>query len=162
MTKPTISSIVAIDKGRGLGKDGQLLFHIKEDMRRFKAQTTGQAVIMGRKTYESIGKALPNRTNIVVTRQSDFVAPGAIIAHSLKDAIDEASKVHDKIFIIGGGEIYKEAMPLIDKLMLTIVDTEREADTFFPDYSEFSKVIKKEEGADENFTYTFFELEKGD
>jgi len=144
MSKPTISSIAAIGKNRELGKGGNLIWRFSEDLKRFKSITCCHPVIMGRKTFESIGKALPNRSNIVVTRQKDFSAPMCQIAQSLEDAINKASNCvgSEEIFIIGGAEIYKQAMPFVEKLYLTIIDQEAEADAYFPDFSEF--LLKKE------------------
>ncbi|MBU2575599.1 dihydrofolate reductase [Patescibacteria group bacterium] len=158
---PTISAIAAIGKNRELGKKGKLIWSIPEDMRHFKEKTKGHPIIMGRKTYESIGKPLLNRTNIVVTRNADFDALGCIIVSSVEDAIEEAKK-HDaqEIFIIGGGQIYEQAMCLTDKLYLTIVDESSDADTFFPEYSKFDKVIHREDVDTEKYQFSFVELEK--
>lgn len=177
-----INLIAAMDQQRGIGKNNRLLFRISEDLKRFKELTTGHPVIMGRKTYESIGRVLPNRTNIIVTRDPSFKVAGAIIAHSLEEAIafanrhsgkaqphpeskedaGQASMTEDKheVFIIGGGQIYAQAIDMADKLYLTIVEGDFGADTFFPDYSAFTKVIKKEERESEGYKYTFLELEK--
>lgn len=161
METPIISAIAAIAENRALGKDNKLLFHIPEDMRRFKELTTGHAVIMGRKTYESIGRPLPHRTNIVVTRNKDFLAPGTIVKSSVKEAIEYARMIEkEEIFIIGGGEIYTQALPFTDRLYLTVVKGNPEADTFFPFYTQFNKVIKKEVKSSKNYSYTFELLEK--
>jgi dihydrofolate reductase len=139
---PRISIIAAIGKNRVLGKNNKLLWHIPEDLRRFKNLTSGHPVIMGRKTYESIfamlGKPLPNRTNIVVTHL-DYPAPeGVIVSHSLPEALSRAkdSKGSEEIFIIGGGQIYEAALPFTDRLYLTLIDDEQEGDTFFPPYED--------------------------
>lgn len=163
-----VSIIAAIGKNRELGKDNKLLWHIKEDLQRFKALTAGHPIIMGRKTWESLPfKPLPNRTNIVVTRNSDFSFARSLLAKlagSLEEAIEFAKKEKggDKVFIIGGGQIYKEAIEkgLVDKLYLTIVDASFDADTFFPDYSEFKKVIFEEDHDNGEYKYKFLELEK--
>jgi len=152
---PTISAIAAIGKNRELGKDGKLIWRIQEDMRHFKDVTDSHPVIMGRKTYESIGRALPNRTNIIITRNADYKADDCIVVQSVEDAIKEANQPkagqplagkHDKeeIFIIGGGQIYEQAMHLTDRLYLTIVDESAEADTFFPKYTNYKLINKKE------------------
>lgn len=145
-SKPTISAIAAIGKNRELGKNGNLIWRIKEDMRHFKDVTKGHPIIMGRKTFESIGKPLPNRTNIIITRNANYKADGCIIVQSVEDAIEQAKKHDDQeIFIIGGAEIYKLALPLTDRLYLTIVDAEdNQAHVFFPNYSNY-KLIKKQE-----------------
>lgn len=156
-----ISIICAIGKNRGIGKNNKLLWHIPEDLRHFKKITTGSVIIMGGKTFESIGKALPNRTNIVVTRDKELKAEGCLLKYSLEDVIKEAKEYKDKeIFIIGGGEIYKQSIAHADKLYLTIVDEEAEADTFFPDYSEFKNVISEEKHELGDLKYKFVELTK--
>lgn len=161
MKKPTISIIAAIGKNRELGKDNKLLWHIPEDMKRFRKLTQGHTVIMGRKTYESIGNPLPNRTNIIITRDHDFKVKGCITAHSLEEAIEIGKKYSpDEIFIIGGGQIYSQALPYTDKLYLTIVEKAYDADTFFPDYSIFKKVIYKKEKESDGYKFTFLDLEK--
>lgn len=144
-----ISLIAAIQrKDRGIGFKNELLFRITDDLKRFKALTSGHPVIMGRKTFDSIGKPLPNRTNIVVTRQNLFLE-GVTFVGSHDEALQTASAIDSTIFILGGSEIYSQTLPFADKLELTIVDGDVEADTFFPEYGEFSKVIAKEERIDE-------------
>ncbi|PLX21307.1 diacylglycerol kinase [Candidatus Parcubacteria bacterium] len=156
-----ISIIVAIGKNNAIGLDNQLLWHIPEDLKHFKKITTGNIIVMGRKTYESIGRALPSRTNIIITRDTKFQAEGCIIKHSLEEVFREAKSYSDKeVFIIGGGEIYKQALPHADKLYLTIVDDEPKADTFFPEYSEFSRVISEDEHEQKGIKFKFIELEK--
>lgn len=161
MNKPTISIIAAIGKNRELGKDNKLLWHIPADLKRFQKITLSHPVIMGRKTFESIGKALPGRINIIITENKKFKVEDCIVCHSLGDAVKIASKKDKKeIFIIGGGQIYNQAINLADKLYLTIVQGNFDADTFFPDYSRFNKVIRREEGKYKQYRYTFLELEK--
>lgn len=179
-----VSAIAVISRNRALGKDNRLLFHVPGDLPRFKKITSGHPVIMGRKTFESneINKrALPNRANIVVTRDPSYSAEGVIVCRSVEEAIEVAKKrIHlggvmasaalhpatpevsgrGEIFIIGGGQIYKEAWPFIDKLYLSVVDIEAEGDTYFPDYSGFSKVVFREEHEDKGLKYVFLELEK--
>ena len=147
MNMPTtiVSAIAAIGENRELGLNGKIPWHIPEDFKHFKKITTGHPVIMGRKTFESIGKPLPGRTNIIITRNTDFKAAGCIVVDSIKKAIEEAKKYNqEEIFVIGGGEIYKQALPYIDKLYLTVVKGSFEADAYFPDYSNF-KLIEKQE-----------------
>jgi len=151
-----LSIIAAIGDNRELGKGNQLLWHIRQDLKRFKTLTTGHTVIMGRKTYESIGKPLPNRTNIVITKDTTFMAPGCIIAHSLDEAIHESTDT--ETFIIGGASIYTQAIDKADKLYLTKVKGTYDADTFFPDFFRFSTVVKEEKKQDDVYTYTFLEL----
>lgn len=173
-----VSAIAVISKNRALGKGGGLLFHVPGDLPRFKIITSGHPVIMGRKTFESkeINKvALPNRVNIVVTRDPSYKAEGVVVVRSVEEAIKVAKKVEanppssaqgglrrgeGEIFIIGGGQIYKEAWPYIDKLYLTVVDVKAEGDTYFPDYTDFSKVVFREEHEEKGLKYTFLELAK--
>ncbi|MFH0923941.1 MAG: dihydrofolate reductase [Candidatus Falkowbacteria bacterium] len=169
-----ISIIAVIGKNNAIGYKNKLLWNIPDDLKHFKKITSGHPVIMGRKTFESIGSPLPGRANIIITRNEDYVAENCIIAHSLKEAIEKAQKTSHtllppplegeglggEVFIIGGGQIYKQALPLADKLYLTIVDDEPKADTFFPDYSEFKNVISEEELKHNNIKYKFLELTK--
>lgn len=161
MADPRLSIFVAVDEKRAIGKDNKLLWNIPEDLKRFKALTTGHAVIMGENTYHSIGRPLPNRTNIVMTLNQELVLPGCLVVHSLDEALAVA-KEHEKeeIFVMGGASIYKQFLPLTERLYLTLVQGEHEADTFFPDYSEFSKVVSQEEGNNGEYKYTYFILEK--
>ncbi len=153
-----ISIIVVVGKNREIGCENKLLWNLPEDMKRFKMITTGHTVVMGDKTFESIGRALPNRKNIVLSLKENYVAPGCEVRNSLEEFLAEAKKSEDEIFIIGGGTIYDLALPFTDKLYITIVDDEPKADTFFADYSDFKKVIWKEEGIDNGFGYQFLQL----
>jgi len=158
-----ISIIVAVDKNNGIGRGGKLLCNIPEDIARFRKITTGHPVIMGRKTFEKdIGKCLPNRSNIVITRNQSFLLNGGSVATSLEEAIELAKDMpgSEEVFIIGGGEIYRQAINVADKLYITKVDAVFEADTVFPDYSMFKKTTYKKEGESNGFKYTFLELEK--
>ncbi len=129
-----ISIIVAITRNNAIGRGGDLLFHISEDLKQFKAVTMGHPIIMGRKTFESFPNgALPGRRNIVITRQGDYNADGIEVANSLQAAIDTIIDTNEA-FIIGGGEIYNQALPLCSRLYLTEIDSEiADADTFFPE-----------------------------
>jgi len=160
---PKISIIAAVaEKNRAIGKEGKLLWHISDDLKRFKALTTGHVVVVGQRTFESIGKPLPNRTNIVVSNNPDFAAPGCVVCHSFEEAIRRARELEpEEVFIIGGGQIYKQAIKYAEKLYLTLVEGDYEADTFFPDYSEFKKVVYKEDRESDGLKFTFLELEKG-
>jgi len=157
-----ISAIASISRNRGLGKNNQLLYHISEDMKRFKAITTGHPIIMGRKTFESIGRALPNRTNIIISRDQNYKAANCIVVRGLDQALQTAKKTeHQEIFIIGGGQIYAEAMPFIDRLYLTIVDQETpDAQIFFPDYQQFTKKISEQDAESQGLKYKYIILEK--
>jgi len=135
-----INIIVAASLNNVIGKDNKLLWRQSADLKRFKELTTGKTVVMGRKTYDSIGKPLPNRRNIVITRQ-DIEIPGCEVVHSLEDAL----KVDDEIFILGGGEIYQKSIILANKIFLTRILTEIEGDTYFPQLGEEWKEESKEE-----------------
>jgi dihydrofolate reductase len=152
-----------MDEKRGIGKKNALMWHIPGELPRFKQITTGHPVIMGRKTFESIGRVLPGRTNIIVTQNPQFQAQECRIVSSLDEAIEIAKKEAgaDEIFIIGGGQIYKQAMEkgIVDRLYLTIVEGDFGADTFFPDYSNFTKVISEESHSDGEYKYKFLTLE---
>ncbi|MEO8497087.1 MAG: dihydrofolate reductase [Planctomycetota bacterium] len=157
------SLIVAMERNRVIGRDGDLPWHLSADLKRFKQLTTGHHIIMGRKTFASIGRLLPGRTSVVVTRQVDFVAAGAVITHSLNDAI-AASSSDDEAFIIGGAEIYQQALPLVDRIYLTEVDADLDGDARFPDFdrTEWSVVERTEHAADERneHSHTFTVLER--
>ncbi len=162
MSTSKISIIAAISKeGRALGSNNKLLWKLEGDLPRFKKLTTNHPVIMGRKTYESIGRPLPNRTNIVVTRNPDLKAEGVVVTSSIENAISVAKeKEEQEIFIIGGGEIYKQGITFANRLYLTIVEDEPGADTFFPDYSEFKKQIEKEDHPESNPPFSYIILER--
>ncbi|MBR1962938.1 MAG: dihydrofolate reductase [Alistipes sp.] len=157
-----ISIIVAIAENGVIGDKNALLWNIKEDMRRFRTTTTGHPVIMGRKTFESIGRPLPKRTNVVITR-GDTTFEGCEVAHSLEEAI-AMFPAEDEIFIIGGAQIYAQALPLADRLYLTIVHSDYEGDTSFPEinYSEWREVSRQEfeRGEEYDFPFTFIDLER--
>jgi dihydrofolate reductase len=171
--KNIVSIIVAMDEKRGIGKNSSLLFKIPEDFKRMSAITSGHPIIMGRKTWESIPenrRPLPRRYNIVITRDLRFKiddlreGEGFGIVNTLENAIEKAKKSpgSEEIFIFGGGQIFKEAMEkgLVDKLYLTIVEGDYGADTFFPDYSDFKKIIFEKSSETEGYKYRFLELER--
>lgn len=158
---PRISIIAAItSKDRAIGRDGKLLVRISDDLKRFKALTTGHPVVMGRKTFESIGRPLPDRRNFVITRNHDFKAEGVTVCPSLESALAQAG--NEEAFVIGGGEIYAQALPLASKLYLTLVESGADGDAFFPDYSEFRKVVGHEDRTDEKtgLKYSWIDLER--
>lgn len=158
--KGSISIIAALQKDRGLGFGGtQLLWRIPEDLKRFKKLTTGHSIIMGRTTYNSIGKPLPDRKNIVLSRDKNLKIEGAHVANTLKEAIELADE--GEIFVIGGAQIYKLALPFADKLYLTLIDGQKKADAFFPDYSMFKKrtLIGKREYEGVSYSFVNFERE---
>jgi dihydrofolate reductase len=153
-----LTIIVAAGENNAIGKDNDLIWHLSDDLKHFKSLTNGHHIIMGRKTFESFPKPLPNRTHIVITRQKDYKVPeGVIIVNSLNDAIDAAR--HDKTpYIIGGGEIYKQAMSLVDKLEITRVHADFEnADTFFPEIDDtvWQEVNRTTHDADEKHAFAF-------
>jgi dihydrofolate reductase len=155
-----ISIIAGIGKNRELGSENKLLWNIPEDMLWFREKTNGHPVIMGRKTHESIGRLLPNRPNIVITHDTTYQSPGIVITPSFEEAINEAKKLDSKeVFIIGGANVYKQAIEIADRLYLTVVDADFKADTFFPEYKQrFKTVVSERKSKDNSFTYTFFEL----
>ena len=156
-----ISIIAAIGQNRELGRGNKLLWHISADLKRFKQLTQGHAVIMGRKTFESIGKPLPNRTNIIITRDDKFTVPDCKVVYSIKEAINIAKEVSPgEIFFIGGGEVYRQALPYADKLYLTMVSGRYEADTFFPPYPIFKRVVFEKKGEEKGIKFKWIELEK--
>lgn len=158
-----ISIIVAIDDKRGIGAKNRLLWHLKKDFAHFKAVTMGHPIIMGRKTHQSIGRALPGRTNIVITRDSGYRAEGCVVVNSLGQAIKTARVESKEIFIIGGGEIYKQALEqnLVDKLYLTKVKGDFNAEIFFPPYEHvFTRVITSRKVLEGGYSLEFLELEK--
>jgi dihydrofolate reductase len=164
--KPTVSIVVAIGKNRELGKDGKLLWHIPEDLKRFKALTLGHPVIMGRKTFNSIvailGKPFPGRTNIVVTRDKGWQYDGVMVAHSLEEALAKASEIDkDEVHIGGGQQLYEQALPFVDRLYLTLIDDTKEADTYFPAYEHlFTKKVSEERREYNGLVYTWVDLER--
>jgi len=162
MKKPIISIICAIAKDRGIGLDNKLLIHLPNDLKHFKKITSNHVVIMGQKTYESIGKALPNRVNIILSLDSNFKAKDSFVFNNIPEALEFAKeKDKEEILFIGGASIYKQAIEFADKLYLTLMDKVFEADTYFPDYSKFDKIIKQEGPFEENgIKYTFVELKK--
>jgi len=124
--------IVAMSTNRVIGRSGDLPWHISDDLKRFRRLTTGHTIIMGRKTYESIGRPLPDRRTIVITRQTDYHPEGVDVAHSLDEAIAMAAS-DSQAFICGGGEIYQQAVDRVDRIEMTLVFAEVEGDAFFPE-----------------------------
>jgi dihydrofolate reductase len=173
MKESMISIIVAMDEKRGIGKNNNLLFRIPEDFKRMTEITNGHPIVMGRGTWESLPenrRPLPGRYNVVITRNQKYTINGLkegdnfAVVKSLGDALRQAQDKQgsDEIFIFGGGQIYAQAMEkkIVDKLYLTIAEGEYGADTFFPDYSDFKKVVLEETGESEGYKYKFLELEK--
>ncbi len=152
-----ITIIAAIAKNNALGKDNDLIWHLPADLKRFKKVTSGHHILMGRNTFESIGKPLPNRTSVIITRNQDYFKDGCLIANSIEEAL-ELSK-DDDAFIIGGAQIYKQAIEkgLVDKLDITIVHQDFEADVFFPeiDMNVWKEVAREDFKADEKNKYDY-------
>jgi dihydrofolate reductase len=160
-----IAIVVAIAEHNVIGKDNQLIWHLPADLRHFKQKTMGHPMIMGRKTFESIGKPLPGRTTIIVTRQEDYQAEGCIVVNSLEEAIAKGKELDsDQVSIVGGAEIYKQVLPYVDTLYLTEVHHAFDGDTFFPELKqeEWQEVSSESHQPDEKnkYTYTFKELRR--
>lgn len=158
-----ISIVVAISSNHAIGKNNQLLWHLPADLKHFKSITTGNTIIMGRKTYDSIGKPLPNRRNIIITRQHDLEIPGVEVVNSIDEAISLCEN-ENEVFIIGGAEIYKSALQLTDRIYLTTVHHTFDADAFFPELNPEDWITTSEiyHQPDEKnaFSYTFSTLER--
>lgn len=150
-----ISIIVAVAENGTIGDKNTLLWHIREDMVRFRTITSGHPVVMGRKTYESIGRPLPKRTNVVITR-GDMQIEGCQMAHSLEEAFAMFDSAED-VFVIGGAQIYEQALPLADRILLTIVHRDYEGDTAFPaiDESQWEECSRERFERGEQFEYPF-------
>ncbi len=160
-----ISIIVAVAEENVIGKNNQLLWHLPADLRHFKELTTNQVVIMGRKTFESIGKLLPNRISIIISRNKNFFVNGAIIVDSVEKSLSEALNFQGReIFIIGGAEIYSQTLHLANKIYLTKVNANFDGDSFFPkiENSEWKIIERVDYQADEKniFSYSFIIYEK--
>ena len=151
----TLAAIVVTDLNNGIGKNNQLLCHLPADLKFFKATTMGSPIIMGRKTYESIGRLLPGRKNIVITRKPDYKIEGAEIYHSVEAALDNLKD--EKVFVIGGAEIFKQTMHKTSELYRTLIDHKFEADTFLPsiDPKEFKMEWEECHKADDKNKYDY-------
>lgn len=160
MKKPCISLICAINKNRGIGLNNKLLYDIPNDLKYFQKITSGHPVIMGLKTYQSIGRPLPKRTNIILC-PDDIKIAGAVIAHSIEEAINIASQADkEEIFFIGGGQVYAQSINYADRLYLTVIDDEHDADVYFPDYTKFNKIISSQKESSVGLNYEYLILEK--
>lgn len=157
-----VSLIVAHDDQKGIGAKNRLLWNIKKDLAHFRQLTLHHPVIMGRKTFQSIGRPLPDRTNIIITRQKDFSLSGTFVVDSLEAAIFLAkTKDSTELFIIGGGEIYSQAMAknLVDRLYITHVQGDYKADTFFPAYEHFKTLINQTSDKEDKYQFEYLILE---
>jgi dihydrofolate reductase len=160
-----ITVIAAIAKNNAIGKDNDLIWYLPADLKRFKKVTTGHYILMGRNTFESIGKPLPNRTTIIITRNKNYSKEGCLIAGSIEEAI-ELAKEEAQLFIIGGAQIYKEIMAkdLVDQLDITLVHSEFDADVYFPkiDTNVWKEAVREDFKADEknDYDYSFISYQK--
>jgi dihydrofolate reductase len=155
-SKNLITLIAAASENNVIGKDNKLIWHLSDDLKHFKDLTKGHVVIMGRKTFESMPKALPNRTNIIITRKTDYLVNDAIVVNSLNQALEKAAD-DNQPFIIGGGEIYSLAIKIVDRIELTRVHTELEGDAYFPeiDHNIWEEVSREKRLKDEKHNYDF-------
>ncbi len=171
MNKPRISIIVALSDNHVIGNHGQIPWNIPGEQKRVKEITTPHPLIMGRKTHEAIGRVLPERANIIVTSDMTYHVEGGEVVHSLDEGIRIATELEEnrlrqgsggqgEIFIFGGEKIFAEAMPLVDRLYLTLVHKEYDGDAFFPDYSGFTHEIEREEKEVEGLKYIYVTLER--
>ncbi len=156
----TISLIVAMSDNAVIGRDNQLPWHLSEDLKQFKKITMGHPIIMGRKTFESIGKALPGRENIVVTRKPDFSAEGVTVCRDLTSLLKQHLSSEEEVFVIGGSELYEQALPHVRKLYITLIEDEFEGDAFFPDknWKNNFEIVSNEgpfESAESGLDYRF-------
>lgn len=153
-----LSLIVAVAQNGIIGRDNQLIWHLPNDLKQFKRLTTGHPIIMGRKTFDSIGKPLPNRTSIVITRNKEWQHEGVVVVHSVEEAIAAAQQTQtDEAFVIGGAEIYRKMLPLADKLYLTEVKADFEGDAYFEAISnnEWKEVSRVAHSVDEKHSIPF-------
>ena len=161
---PFLSIAVAVGENFAIGKNNQLLWHMPADLKFFKQTTSGHTVIMGRKTFDSVGKPLPNRRNIVITRDKTLKIDGVEVVNSLDDALSISKNEEKDVFIVGGAEIYRQALPKTNTLFLTTIHHNFEADTFFLeiDKSEWKLVSSEQHKADEKnkYDYTFEVFER--
>lgn len=158
-----LSLIVAMDRNRLIGSHNRLPWHLPADLQHFKQVTLGKPVIMGRKTFESIGRPLPGRENIIVTRNQDFKAEGCRVAYSIDEALEQASQ-HEEAMVIGGAEFYRQLLPQADRLYLTLIEDEFEGDAWFPEWdaSQWRELSNEPHEPDEKnpYHYRFRVLER--
>lgn len=162
--RPIVTIIAAIAHNGVIGQANRLPWHLPADLKHFKRLTMGHAIVMGRKTWESLPGLLPHRSHVVITRDTDYKAQGAMVAHSLDQALEIAGG--EEVFVIGGAQLYAGALPVADRMLLTEVDFEAEGDTFFPDYDAllWDEVGRESHLADERnpHAYAFVELVRRD
>jgi dihydrofolate reductase len=157
-----LSLIVAIAKNRVIGVNNTLPWHLPEDLKRFRALTTGHHIIMGRKTFDSLGRLLPGRTTVIVTRNPDYKMAGAIVVHSLEAAITACGD-DNEAFLIGGAELYKDGLKLANKLYITDIDAEYEGDAFFPEFdvAEWQVVERESHQAENGLGFSYLTYRRG-
>lgn len=157
-----ISLLVAHDANRVIGHNNQMPWHIPEELAYFKKISMGKAMIMGRKTFESIGRPLPGRLSIVVTRNTDYNAEGIVVAHELSEAIQKAKDYSEEVVVIGGAEIFRLAMEKAERLYVTSIENEFEGDTYFPDYGDawILKSASEKQRSKDGIHYTFLIFER--
>lgn len=151
-----VSIIAAMSENRVIGRDNQLPWHISEDLKRFKRITTGHTIIMGRKTYESIGKLLPNRTNIILSRDKEYEVEDAIVAHTFDEAIRRSKG--EEVFVIGGQQIYEESIGRADRIYLTMVHDEIDGDAYFPVFQTALYTVTEQKRFEKPLPHTFMVL----
>jgi dihydrofolate reductase len=161
--QPMISIIVAMAENRVIGNDNSLPWHLPADLKHFKAMTVGKPIVMGRKTWESLPGKLPDRTHIVVSANSDYQAEGCVVVHSLEQALTAAGDVPE-VMIVGGAMLYAQALPLADRLYLTLVEMQVDGDTRFPEYDaeQWQEVERQRYPADDRnpYAYSFVTLSR--
>jgi dihydrofolate reductase len=158
-----LSIIVALSENNVIGKGNKLPWKLSADLKRLKSLTMGHHIVMGRRTWESLGRLLPGRVNVIITTDKNFAAEGGIVVHSMEEAL-QVSSPDPEIFIFGGGKIFKEALPLVDRIYLTLVHTQVEGDAHFPilNKDEWNEISREDFKADEKnqYDYSFITLEK--
>jgi dihydrofolate reductase len=156
-----VSVIAAVAENRAIGLENALPWHLPEDLKRFRSLTMGHHIIMGRKTFDSLGRLLPGRTTVIVTRQMDYCFEGAVVANSLSAAIASCGN-DEEVFVIGGAEIYREALPLADRLYLTEVHGQFSADAYFPEYDRAAwyEAARERRVAEDGLEYSFVVYER--
>ena len=159
-----ISLIVAMANNRVIGLDNKMPWHLSADLKKFKSITMGSPILMGRKTYESIGRPLPGRTNMIISRNLDYQQEGCLVFNDLNTSLKKASECTQEVFIIGGSDLYKAILPMVDVIYLTLINKDFQGDTFFPeiDFNEWSEVAREDIKDDPSvyFNYSFLKLEK--
>jgi dihydrofolate reductase len=159
-----ISLVVAMSNNQAIGLDGQMPWHLSADLKRFKKITMGYPILMGRKTFESIGRPLPGRTNVVVSRNPTYKPEGCVVVDNVEAAIAHACQLADEVFVIGGSTLYAATLPIADTLYITQINQTFDGDTFFPDFdrTQWTEVEREDVAVDPNvsFTYSFLKLQK--